>query len=176
MALVVFIKGVNVGGHRTFRPAKLAAALRHLGAVNIGATGILVIPRPVGVARLRAEIASRLPFPAEIAICQGRDISRLLARDFFGGYPLRPDVVRFVGVLSRRPRSMPALPLQLPPRGPWLLKILARDGRFLIGVYRRQMKVIGCLGQMDRLVGVPVTTRGWSTMAAIGEVLARGDG
>ena len=36
MALVVFLRGVNVGGHRTFRPTKLAVALKHLGAINIG--------------------------------------------------------------------------------------------------------------------------------------------
>ena len=37
MALVVFLRGVNVGGHRTFRPTVLAKQLRHLDAVNIGA-------------------------------------------------------------------------------------------------------------------------------------------
>ena len=30
------LRGVNVGGHRAFRPAMLAAQLKHLGAVNIG--------------------------------------------------------------------------------------------------------------------------------------------
>ena len=33
MALVVFLRGVNVGGHRTFRPTKLAAQLEHLDIV-----------------------------------------------------------------------------------------------------------------------------------------------
>ena len=40
---VVLLRGVNVGGHRTFRPARLAEQLRHLGAVNIGAAGTFVI-------------------------------------------------------------------------------------------------------------------------------------
>ena len=62
MALVVLLKGVNVGGHRTFRPSALAEQLKHLGAVNIGAAGTLVIRRPVSRARLRVEIARRLPF------------------------------------------------------------------------------------------------------------------
>ena len=43
MALVVFLRGVNVGGHRRFRPSALAAELKHLGAVNIGAAGTFVI-------------------------------------------------------------------------------------------------------------------------------------
>ena len=45
MALVVFLRGVNVGGHRTFRPAALVKDLAHLDAVNIGAAGTFVIRR-----------------------------------------------------------------------------------------------------------------------------------
>ncbi|MBY0496071.1 MAG: DUF1697 domain-containing protein [Cyanobacteria bacterium] len=44
MALVVFLRGVNVGGHRTFRPAALAKQLEHLGAINIGAAGTFASP------------------------------------------------------------------------------------------------------------------------------------
>jgi hypothetical protein len=36
------------------------------------------------------------------------------------------------------------------------------------------MKVIGLLGTVDRLFGVPVTTRNWNTMAAIAGVLRNG--
>ena len=62
MALVVLLRGVNVGGYKTFRPAQLAAELKHLDAVNIGAAGTFVIRRPVTQAKLRAELARRLPF------------------------------------------------------------------------------------------------------------------
>ena len=74
MALVVFLRGLNVGGHRTFRPTTLARQLRHLGAVNVGATGIFVIRRPIRRSQLRVEVQRRLPFAAEIMICDGRDI------------------------------------------------------------------------------------------------------
>jgi hypothetical protein len=36
------------------------------------------------------------------------------------------------------------------------------------------MKAIGQLGKLDRVLGVPVTTRSWSTMAAIARVLDGG--
>ena len=39
MALVVLLRGANVGGHRTFRPSTLAGQLKHFGVVNIGAAG-----------------------------------------------------------------------------------------------------------------------------------------
>lgn len=171
MALVVFLRGVNVGGHRTFRPATLANQLKHLDAVNIGATGTFVIRRSVSRAELRAEIARQLPFAAEIVICQGREIVTLLSGDFFAGCPVRPDIVRFVSVLSRAPRSAPTLPVQLPSSGRWLVKVLARENRFVLGLYRRHMKVIGYLGRLDRMFGVPVTTRSWSTITAVARVL-----
>jgi hypothetical protein len=40
-------------------------------------------------------------------------------------------------------------------------------------MYRRHMKVIGYLGKIDRLFGIPVTTRNWNTMTAIAKVLER---
>ena len=171
MALVVLLRGVNVGGHRAFRPSALAKQLAHLDAVNIGAAGTFVIRRRISQAHLRAELASRLPFDAHIIICQGREIVRLLAQDRFADQPVRPDVVRFVSVLSRRPRTEPPMPMTLPSRGKWLLKILGRDDRFVFGVYRRDMKVIGYLGTLDRLFGAPVTTRNWNTLTQIARVL-----
>lgn len=171
MALVVLLRGVNVGGHRTFRPSRLAEKLKHLGAVNIGAAGTFVIREPVSREQLRLEVARRLPFDAEIMICQGREIVRLMSHDCFSGHPVRTDVVRFVSVLSRHPRSAPQLPMKLPSSGKWMLKVLANDGRFVLGLYRRHMKVIGYLGTLDRLFEVPVTTRNWNTIVAIAKVL-----
>ena len=174
MALVVLLRGVNVGGHRTFRPTTLAAQLKHLDAVNVGAAGTFVIRRPVTRTRLRAELARRLPFATEIMICSGREIVGLISQPHFADQPERPNIVRFVSVLSKRSRLAPSTPVSFPSRGRWLLKILARDNRFVFGVYRRDMKVIGYLGTLDRLLGVPVTTRNWNTITAIARVLEAG--
>jgi uncharacterized protein (DUF1697 family) len=174
VALVVLLRGVNVGGHRIFRPTILAEQLKHLDAVNIGAAGTFVIRRPVTPAQLRAELARRLPFDAEIMICQGREIVGLMSRNHFADQPVRPDVVRFVSVLSKRPRSAPPTPMSFPSSGKWLLKILRRDNRFVFGVYRRHMKAITYLGALDRLFGVPATTRNWNTITTIARVLGSG--
>src|SRR5438128_7891135 len=99
VALVVLLRGVNVGGHRTFRPTTLTAQLKHLDAVNIGAAGTFVIREPIPQAQLRAEFARRLPFDAEIMICQGREIVRMTSQDPFADQPERPDIVRFVSLL-----------------------------------------------------------------------------
>ena len=162
---------MNVGGHRGFRPRTLVDQLKHLDAVNIGAAGTFVIRRRITRTQLRAQLARRLPFDAEIMICEGSEIVGLMSRNHFADQPVRPDIVRFVSVLSRRPRLAPSLPLSFPSKGPWLLKILARDDRFVFGLYRRQMKAIGYLGTLDRIFGVPATTRNWNTFTAISRVL-----
>ncbi|MHB8840006.1 MAG: hypothetical protein ACYC7F_13770, partial [Gemmatimonadaceae bacterium] len=148
--------------------------LAHLDVVNIGAAGTFVVRGRVTRARLRTEFARELPFETDIVICDGREILALLAKEPFAGQPQRPDIVWFVSVLARRPRRSPGLPRQLPPGGPWMLKIVARDDQFVLGTYRRHMKAIGHLGTLDTLFGVPVTTRNWNTITAIAKVLASG--
>lgn len=174
VALVVLLRGVNVGGHRTFRPSTLAKKLKHLEIVNIGAAGTFVVRRSVPQAQVRAEFARALPFDTEIVICQGREIVRLDADDVFSGHPPRPDIVRFLSVLSRRPREALPMPMVLPATGKWWMKLVARDSRFVFGLYRRDMKAIGYLGTLDRIFGVPVTTRNWNTVTSIARVLEDG--
>jgi uncharacterized protein (DUF1697 family) len=119
-------------------------------------------------------LARRLRFDAEIVICEGREIVRLMSHSCFADQPVRPDIVRFVSFLSQRPRCAPSMPLVLPSSGRWLLKILARDNRFVFGQYRRHMKVISYLGALDRIFGVPATTRNWNTITAISKALGQG--
>ena len=46
MALIVFLRGVNVGGHRTFRPSTLARELSDYDVVSVGAAGTFVVRKP----------------------------------------------------------------------------------------------------------------------------------
>ena len=174
MSLIVFLRGVNVGGHKTFRPTIIAEQLKHFDAVSIGATGTFVIRKAVTRVRLRAELVRQLPFDTQIIICSGKEIVKLMTESPFAGQSAQPDITRFVSFLSHRPRSEPPMPMNFPSSGRWLLKILSRKDRFIFGLYRRDMKVISYLGQLDRLFGVPVTTRNWNTIKAIAKVLDGG--
>ena len=173
MALVVFLRGVNVGGHRTFRPAALARDLQHLGAINIGAAGTFVIRKPVTRTRVRAELAKRLPFETVVAICDGRDILNLIAREPFGARSASPGVVRFVSVVAGSTRGVPSKPIRLPEHGQWLVRVIGRHQQFILGEYRRHMKTIGYLGTLDKSFRGRVTTRNWNTVNAIAGILAR---
>jgi uncharacterized protein (DUF1697 family) len=171
MALVVFLRGVNVGGHRTFRPSILARELSGYDVLNVGAAGTFVVRKPGPRAKFRAALLRKLPFEAEIVLCEGRDLMRLEMENPFGTQPSPPDVVRFVSILSKAGGVRASLPVTFPSDGEWLVRVIASEGQFVFGVYRRHMKTIGYLGQIDKLYGVPATTRNWNTIIAIMRIL-----
>lgn len=173
MAIVAFLRGVNVGGYRTFRPSMLAIQLKDYGVVNIGAAGTFVVHKPVSQKRLRNELLRLLPFATEVMMCTGRQLMAAVSAKPFDDEPASPDVVRFVSVLAKPPQVMPAIPMTLPADGKWLLRILAVHDRFIFGVYRREMKAISILGSIDKLFGMPVTTRNWNTISAIVDALQK---
>jgi uncharacterized protein (DUF1697 family) len=139
--------------------------------VNVGAAGTFVVRKPGSRAAFRAELLRKLPFETEVVFCDGRDLIRLETENPFATEPTRPDVVRFVSILSRAGRVQASIPVTLPPSGKWLLRVIATKHRFVFGVYRRHMKTIGYLGQIDKLFGVPATTRNWNTIVAIVRIL-----
>src|SRR5271169_222447 len=171
MALIVFLRGVNVGGHKTFRPSVVARELSAYDVVNVGAAGTFVVRKPGSRAKFRAELLRKLPFETQVVLCDGRDLMRLEMENPFGTQPSPPDVVRFVSILSKAGGVRASLPVTFPSDGEWLVRVIASDGQFVFGMYRRHMKTIGYLGQIDKLYGVPATTRNWNTIIAIMRIL-----
>lgn len=171
MALVVFLRGVNVGGHRTFRPSVLARELSAFDVVNVGAAGTFVVRTPGSRERFRAALKSKLPFDTEIVLCEGRDLLRLETENPFSKEKADPAIVHFVSVLSRAGGVEASLPVMFPPDGEWLVRVMACEGQFVFGMYRRHMKTIGYLGKVDKLFGCPATTRNWNTIAAVARIL-----
>jgi uncharacterized protein (DUF1697 family) len=171
MVLVVFLRGINVGGHRRFRPSVLAKELSSFDAVNVGAAGTLVVRRPGSRAKFRAELVRKLPLEMEAALCDGRDLLLLEEENPFEIEQAQPDVVRFVSILSKAGRCTAAIPFTLPAGGEWFVRVIASKERFVCGVYRRHMKTIGYLGQIDRLFGAPATTRNWNTILEVVRIL-----
>jgi len=171
MALVVFLRGVNVGGHRTFRPSQLTKELRNYDVVNIGAAGTFVVRKPgPSKAKFRAALLAKLPFATEAMICDGREILALEAADPFKKAPRDADA-RFVSVMAKDCPTPSSLPISLPSEGRWLVQIIGVKARFLLGVYRRDMKTIRYLGELDKLFGGKATTRNWNTMLSVANVL-----
>ncbi len=168
----------------------IAKEMAQFGVINIGAVGTFVVRKNMSESVLRQAIAKKLPFKCEIMICPARDIIKLASGDPFKGQASGPDITRFVNVLAKPIRNvhsnsnqtstikpqtsqLPPLPLSLPSEDNWLLKIVAIQNRFMLGLYRREMKAIGYLGKIEKLFGVRATTRNWNTIEKVVKVLGQ---
>jgi uncharacterized protein (DUF1697 family) len=171
MTLIAFLRGVNVGGHRTFRPSVLAHELSDFDVVNVGAAGTFVVRKPKSRATFLAALQRKLPFEAQIVLCDARDLLRLESDNPFAGMASSPDIVRFVSIMSKPGGVRVSLPVAFPAEEEWLVRVIASDGQFVFGTYRRHMKTIGYLGNIDKLFGVPATTRNWNTILSVLRIL-----
>jgi uncharacterized protein (DUF1697 family) len=189
MSSVVFLRAVNVGKANRCQPAVIAKQLGNFGVVNIGAVGTFVVRENVSESVLRNAFAKKLPFKCEIMIVPATDVIKLASKNPFAQEPSGENITRFVSVLAKslphlrsgshqtsniKPQKsrLPPLPLNLPSEKNWLLKIIAIQNRFVLGLYRRQMKAIGYLGKIEKLLGVPATTRSWNTIQKVAEILS----
>ena len=172
MALVVFLRGVNVGGNKTFQPSALARELADFDVVNVGAAGTFVVRKKVGQAQLRAEILRRLPVKAELMICRSRDVLDLAFREPFREDHLDTDVKRYVSVLANRPRALLPLPISQPAGEDWQVKIIGVTGRFALSLARRLGRTLVYPNEVvEKKLGVSATTRNWNTISAICDVV-----
>ena len=99
------------------------------------------------------------------------DLIRLETENPFAAETSPSDVVRFVSILSKAGGVRGSLPVTFPSDGEWLVRVMASQGQFVFGMYRRHMKTISYLGQIDKLYGVPATTRNWNTINALMRIL-----
>jgi uncharacterized protein (DUF1697 family) len=169
MSTVIFFRAVNVGGKQKLQPANLARELAEFGIVNIGAAGTLVVRSKVSEKKLRDEILRRLPFKPDLMVCSARDVLELARGDWFGAAPPGKDVGRFVSVLEKAPRAKPALPLEQPAGSNWEVRVVALTGRFALSVRRLGKTYPNAV--VEKCFGIPATTRNWSTIESVCEVL-----
>ena len=172
MAWVVFLRGVNVGGHKAFRPSVVAKDLAAFDVVNVGAAGTFVVRKSISSALLRAELDRRLPFAADLMICRGRDVSDLGSGDAFPGSRSDKEVSWFVSVLAKRPRTLPPLPIHQPAGDNWQVKVVGVRGMFALSLHRRVGRTLVYPNEVvERHLGVSATTRNWNTVCAICDIL-----
>ena len=170
-ALVVFLRGANVGGLRKFQPAALAKAMAEFGVVNIGAAGTFVVKKPGSAAAFRAELAKRLPFETEIMICTGGEILGLVKSP-----PPGKDVRELVTVLAKKPKTLPKLPIRFPEGKNWQVDFFRIAGRFAFTFWRPVPKrMIYPNAAVEKVLKIPGTTRSWSAIESACRILQADD-
>ncbi len=179
MATVVFLRAINVGGANLCRPAQLAKQLTQFDMVNIGAVGTFIVRENVSDSIVRKKLSARLAkdfkVKCEIMIVPAKAIVALAKKNPFSNQPSGPGFTHFLSLLHKGPETCPPLPLNLPSVDSWLLRIIAIQNQLVLGVYRREMKAVGYLGKIEKILGVPATTRSWTTIEKVVKTL-RSDG
>ncbi len=171
MAHVVFLRAVNVGGTNRCQPALIAKQLAKFGVVNIGAVGTFVVREDVSESALCAALARKLPFKCEIMICPAKEIVDLAKENPISG-ERRDDIDAHVTIIAQRPPRIPKLPIYLPSPDKWEIKIANVIGRAVICLRRRIKN--GRLypnAVVEKLLGVPATTRSWNTIEKVAKSL-----
>jgi len=171
MALVVFMRGVNVGKHKRFLPAQVVKKLATFDAVNVGAVGTFVIRQPVAQSVLRREIARCMEFDVDLAIVKGGDLLALVESEPFGSRPPAANEQRFLTVLIRPARTMPPLPLLVPNGHQWQVKVVDVRGPFVVSIWRRgAARPVYPNTVIDKAIGAG-TSRNWNTIRTICRIL-----
>jgi uncharacterized protein (DUF1697 family) len=172
MAVVVFLRGVNVGGHKAFRPSLLARELTAFDVASIGAAGTFVVRGASALGPVRSAFLERLPFDTHLMICPGRDLLELIRRDPFQKVAAGGDERPFISVLERRPTRLPPLPLHVPDGTEWQVAMLEIRGPFVASLHRRRGRAFLYPNEaVEKRLGVAATTRSWSTILSVGLAL-----
>ncbi|MBI3406695.1 MAG: DUF1697 domain-containing protein [Acidobacteria bacterium] len=168
MTFVVFLRGVNVGGAKTFRPSEFAKSLKNLEVINIGAAGTFIVNGKTGEKSLRDEISRRLPFKADVMICTSKEIVELVRSEPFGKTPSSKDVTWYVSILSSAPKFHATLPIEAPAGKNWALRIFQIAGKFVLSLARKMGPGVTYPTDIfEKSFGVSVTTRNWNTIQSI---------
>jgi uncharacterized protein (DUF1697 family) len=173
MASVVFLRGSNVGGHNTFRPAALAKELVALDMVNIGAAGTFVVHRKISDARLRAEILQRLSFQPEIMICPRDAMVALMKENPFRKQALATNDRPFLSIMTKAPAKLPRLPLSVPAGDRWEVKLVRVIGNLALTLWRPAgPNPVYPNEVIEKQFGLSTTTRSWKTIEKICKILS----
>jgi uncharacterized protein (DUF1697 family) len=172
---VALIRAINVPGHQTLKMEAVRAAFAVAGCGNVrtclqSGNVIFDCPRQSQAAvreRIRTAFSDRFDARPEFVLRSGREMDRLLSRQPFTGIAAAgPRVKLYVSFLLRAPRHLPAFPLVSSKEK---LTAISMTGAEVFLVSR--LKPSGFFGFPNNFVeealGVPATTRNWSTLTKI---------
>ena len=172
MPTAIFLRAVNVGGTKVFRPAQLVKPLAHLGLVNIGAAGTFVVKERLSDTAIRAELMEHLPEGAEAFFAKGSEVAALVAKPPFPAKPFPDEHSRYITIFAKAPGTV-KLPRDYPPGKDWECRVYAVQGRFLSSI-RRMHSDPGTfpLKQLEKEFGARGTTRNWNTIVKVAAALS----
>ena len=177
MRVVALLKGVNVGGHKKVPMAELRAAMAASGfgeTRTLLQSGNVVLEYPAWnlpalPARLAALLMESFGVDSKVVVRSSKGLAEAAAAD-----PLLPWVTdasrHFVGFASDAPSSVRSGPLNAENFGENLLQVVGKHVYMWCPAGLSASPFFKM--DLDRLLGVTVTSRNWRTVTALAELVS----
>ena len=169
---VAFLRGINVGGHKTIKMDALRRAFESLGYRNVrtllASGNILFELRATNPRALAKRIERRLEQVFKLEICvvlrTRRELERLRAAEPFRGIPVTPRTRLFVTFLSQKPRTKLKIPYVSPDKSYRILRATNQDVCSVLTLGPQWAKNLRQMDILEKEFGKNITTRSWSTV------------
>lgn len=178
---IAFLRAINVAGHATVKMGALQKAFQDVGCDNVKTviqSGNVVFEAATDsdarlFGRIESSLARLIGRDVTVVFRTAGEIQKVILANPFDKLPMEPDAKRYVTFLSDKPLALPRLPLVSKKDG---LDVIQWTGKDAFVVSRR-LKAKGMYGFPNHFIekqfGVPATTRNWSTVLRIGELLSK---
>jgi uncharacterized protein (DUF1697 family) len=176
---VAFLRAINVAGHAVVKMADLRDAFAAAGCRNVRSliqSGNVVFESRAStssalVRRIRAELRDLLGEEPGLFFRTVREIERLVASAPFKRYEAKPRLKLYVAFLSRKPRNGPRFPLRSVSEALAVIGMQHREAFIVSG--RKKNGFYGFPNAfIEQHLGVRATSRNWSTIKKIIELVA----
>jgi uncharacterized protein (DUF1697 family) len=183
MRYVAFLRGINVGGHKSLRMADLRAAFEDMGfegVRSVQASGNVVFEaggeEAAGAvaARIEIELENVLGYPVGVAVREFTHVERLVASDPFRRVAITPETRLYVTFLSHPATNGTGLrPDKSSGRGPDAAGANARLVDVTAGAVLTAISLspeggtTELMAWLEKQFGPVVTTRNWNTIVKI---------
>ena len=173
-AIVAFLRGVNVGGHKKIAMAALKSAFESMGFRNVRtvlASGNVVFEASGKDPHLDRTISRGLEkafgFPVKVVLRTVRELRVLVASDPFKSVPADPNVRLYVTFLAQRTPGSFRLFLPASPKGVRIVRVTPGE-IFSIVMLSPGVGTPDLMAFLERAIGSEVTTRNWQTVIRLG--------
>lgn len=171
---VVFLRGINVGGHHKVPMAELREEIKKLGYQEITTilnSGNIIFKsekKPVAN-KISRQLEDRFGFPVPVVVAEADSVRDLLKNNPFKDEEITKDIRFYVSFLWKDQDSSIGLPWYAPDQS---FKILAkRNGMLLSVLDLAASKTPKAMATLEDFYGTEITTRNWKTIERIGKKL-----
>jgi len=169
-----FLRGINVGGHKTVKMEELKKAFAALGFENVKtllASGNVLFAAPRAsestlVKKIEKKLETAFGHEIGVLIRKIEGLQRLAEANPFAGIKVTPQTRLYVTFLAEKPKSGLKIPYESPDKN---FKIIRANGSEVCSVLTLSpnSRTVDLMSILEKEFGRKVTTRNWNTIDKI---------